>query len=145
MKVNEIMTGDAKAVRPENTLVEAAEVMRELDVGGVPVCDGRKLRGMLTDRDIAIRAVADGRDPRQTRVRDTMSDGIVHVFDDQDVEEAARLMAQHQIRRLPVIDHKKQLVGIVSLGDLSVHGSAEKSAEALRDVSEPSRPKPPIQ
>ncbi len=136
------MTGEAHVVHPDDTLVAAAGLMRELNVGGVPVCDGRRLTGMLTDRDIALRAVADGRDPRQTRVREAMSDGVVFVYDDQDVQDAARIMAQHQVRRLPVVSRDKQLVGMISLGDLSVHAGAQKSADVLRDVSTAS-PQPP--
>lgn len=140
MKVHDLMTPDARAVRPDDTLVDAACVMRDMNIGSVPVCDQRRLTGFLTDRDIAVRAVADGRDPKQTRVRDAMSEGIIYVFDD-DADAAARMMEQHQIRRLPVVDRQKQLVGVVSLGDLSVRGIGDRRAgETLRDVSEPSQP-----
>jgi CBS domain-containing protein len=137
MKVQDIMTANPRCVGPGDTLAQAAQVMRALDVGAVPVCHNGKLAGMLTDRDISVRAVADGRDPSRTTVRETMSEGIVYVFDDQDVSDAAHVMEQKQIRRLPVLDRDKRLVGIVSLGDIAVHASSSLGGEALRDVSEP--------
>jgi CBS domain-containing protein len=137
MKVQDIMTANPRCVGPGDTLAQAAQVMRALDVGAVPVCHNGKLAGMLTDRDISVRAVADGRDPSRTTVRETMSEGIVYVFDDQDVSDAAHIMEQKQIRRLPVLDRDKRLVGIVSLGDIAVQAGSSLGGEALRDVSEP--------
>src|SRR5688572_13508880 len=118
MKVHEIMTAHARCVAPDNTLVEAAGLMRHLDIGAVPVCDNDRLAGMVTDRDIAVRAVADGRDPNSTSVRDVMSQGIIYIFADQEVEEAVRLMEEKQVRRLPVLNREKRLVGIIALGDI---------------------------
>jgi CBS domain-containing protein len=116
--------------------------MKRLDVGSVPVCTGRKLVGMLTDRDIAVRAVAEGRDPKQTRAKDTMTPDVVYAYDDQSVEEVADMMAAHQIRRLPIINREKELVGIVALGDLAVDvQDSQMSSDVLEDVSEPARPK----
>jgi CBS domain-containing protein len=136
------MTRDVAVVRPDSTLQAAAEVMRKIDVGSVPVCTGRKLVGMLTDRDITIRAVAEGRDPRQCTVQDVMTPDVVYAYDDQDVEEVADTMSAHQIRRLPIINRDKELVGIVSLGDLAVDVNDDNvSSEVLEDVSEPARPK----
>jgi CBS domain-containing protein len=140
MKVHEIMTAHARCVGPDNTLVEAAGLMRELDVGALPVCDNDRLAGMVTDRDIALRAVADGRDPNTTAIRDVMSPGIVYVFGDQEVEEAVRVMEERQIRRLPVLNREKRLVGIVALGDIAISSNPAFSGMALRDVSEPSQP-----
>jgi CBS domain-containing protein len=112
--------------------------MRSLDAGSLPVCDHDRLAGMITDRDITVRAVADGRDPRTATVRDAMSEGINYCFEDDDVADAARLMRQKQIRRLVVLNHDKRLVGIVSLGDLAVETSDEHLAgETLERVSQP--------
>jgi CBS domain-containing protein len=140
MKIREIMTPDAQCVRPDETLVDAALLMRQLDVGVLPVCDGDDLVGMITDRDIAIRAVADSRHPATTMVREVMTPGTVTVFEDQDVNEAVHLMEEHQIRRAPVINHEDRLVGIVSLGDIAVDASAALSGEALKRVSQPAEP-----
>ena len=142
MKVHEIMTAHARCVGPENTLVEAAGLMREMDVGALPVCDNDRLAGMVTDRDITLRGVADGRDPNTTPIRDVMSPGIVYVFADQDVEDVARIMEQRQIRRVPVLSREKRLVGIVSLGDIAISSNPAFSGMALRDVSEPRDPTP---
>ena len=140
MKIREIMTPDAQCVRPEETLVDAALLMRQLDVGVLPVCDGDEVVGMLTDRDIAIRAVADARHPATTMVREVMSPGTIFVFDDQEVDEAVHTMEQHQIRRAPVLNRERGLVGIVSLGDIAVDASATLSGEALKCVSQPAEP-----
>lgn len=140
MKVHEIMTAHARTVAPDNTLVEAAGLMRELDVGALPVIDGGRLAGIVTDRDLVVRGIADGRDPNQTSVDHVFSSGAVHVFADQDVEEAARLMEEKQIRRLLVVDRTERLVGIVSLGDIAGASQPAFSGIALRDVSAPSNP-----
>jgi CBS domain-containing protein len=140
MKVHEIMTAHARCVGPENSLVEAAGLMRELDVGALPVCEEDRLAGMVTDRDLAIRGVAQGKDPNTTLVREVMSPGVVHVFADQPVEEVAQIMEQRQIRRVPVLSREKRLVGIVSLGDIAMSSNPAFSGMALRDVSEPANP-----
>src|SRR5437899_2669861 len=118
MKVNEVMSRGVECVRPEDTLQHAARKMRDLDVGSMPVCDNDRLAGMVTDRDLAVRAIAEGWDPKQKRVSDVLSEGIVYCFDDQDVEEAGRIMRERQIRRLVVLNRDKRMVGIVALGDL---------------------------
>src|SRR5688572_19963063 len=121
MFIREIMTRPVECVRPNDALQEAAGKMRDLNVGSLPVCgDEDRLVGMLTDRDLAVRAVAEGWDPTSKRVSDAMSEGIVFCFDDQDVEDAAQMVREHQIRRLVVLNRDKRLVGIVSLGDLAV-------------------------
>src|SRR5687768_3608505 len=114
-KVRDIMTAGAHCVAPNTKLTEAAKLMGELDVGALPVCDNDRLAGMVTDRDITVRAVAHGRDPNQTTVQDAMTGGIVFIYDDQDVEEAARLFEAKRIRRLPVLNREKRMIGIISL------------------------------
>jgi CBS domain-containing protein len=141
MQLKDIMTRQVEVTSPEATIQQAAEQMRRLDVGPLPVCDGDRLIGMLTDRDITVRAVAEGSDPTTTIVREAMTPEIVYGFEDQDVQEAARLMEQYQIRRLPILNRDKRLVGIVSLGDLAVGtGNPPLAGEVLEQVSEPTRP-----
>jgi CBS domain-containing protein len=117
--------------------------MKTLDVGPIPVCDGDRIQGMLTDRDITIRATAEGRDPNTTRVREVMTPDVVYCFEDQDVREAAHVMEERQIRRLIVLNRDKRLVGIVSLGDLATQTDDEELdsselSETLSGVSVPS-------
>ena len=138
MEVREIMTGSVRCVAPETTLQEAARQMRELDVGPLPVCDQDHLSGVLTDRDIVIRAVAEGRDPTTTAVSEIMTTRVTYCFADDDVDHCARVMKQKQIRRIMVLDREKRLVGIVSLGDLALEGhDRSRSATTLEAVSQP--------
>jgi CBS domain-containing protein len=133
-----MMTHDVQCVCPEASLKEAAELMKSWDCGGVPVCANDRLVGMITDRDIAIRAVAGGLDPNQTRVGACMTKGIVYCYQDEDVSEASRIMEEKQIRRLTVLNQQKRLVGIVSLGDIATRaGSKQLGGEILERVSEP--------
>ena len=111
--------------------------MSSLDVGALPVCDGDRLSGMITDRDITIRATADGRDPKTTPVKDCRSPEVVYCFEDQDVEDAQTLMEQKQIRRLPVLNRAKKLVGIIALADLATKAGAEKAGHAAEAISSP--------
>jgi CBS domain-containing protein len=142
MQLKDIMTHGVEVTSPEATLQEAAEKMRRLDVGPLPVCDGERLVGMLTDRDITVRTVAEGCDPTTTTVREAMTPEIVYCFEDQDIQEAARLMEQYQIRRLPILNRDKRLVGMVSLGDLAVSsGDQPLAGEVLEQVSDPSKPR----
>jgi CBS domain-containing protein len=136
------MTPNPECIPPDATLQEAARRMRDLDVGPLPVRgDDNRLAGMITDRDITVRAVAEGMDPRIATVREAMTEDIVFGFDDQDVDDAARVMEQKQIRRLVVLNRQKRLVGIVSLGDLAVDGGDRiKAGEILQEVSEPAIP-----
>src|SRR5262245_56067255 len=120
MKVFDVMTQGVECIRPEATLREAADKMKALDIGPLPVCENDRLVGMLTDRDITVRATAAGVPPGLGQVRDVMTPDIVYCFEDQDIVEAAQLMEQNQIRRLVVLNRDKRLVGIVSLGDLAV-------------------------
>jgi CBS domain-containing protein len=141
MQLREIMTKNVETARPDATLFEAAKIMQREDVGSVPVCDGTRIQGMLTDRDIAIRAVAEGRDPFTTLVRDVMTSEVVYGNEKQDVQEAAELMEREQIRRLLVLDDNKNLVGIVSLGDIATQaGSRKLSGETLEAISQPGSP-----
>lgn len=140
MKVHEIMTAHARGVSPENTLVEAAGLMRELDVGALPVCEGDRVTGMITDRDITVRAVADGRDPNATPVGEVMTPDATTILADQEVEQAARLMQQREVRRLPVLGRENRLVGIISLGDIAMSSNPAFSGTTLREVSEPHAP-----
>jgi CBS domain-containing protein len=133
------MTPGAECVRPSNSLQQAAQKMKTLDVGPLPVCgEHDRLVGMITDRDITVRAVAEACDPRTTTVKDVMTPDVVYCFDDQDMQEAAGLMKEHQIRRLVVLNRDKRLVGIVSLGDLAVETGDERLAgKTLEQVSLP--------
>src|SRR5262245_28049990 len=141
MRVKDVMTAGVECVHPGDTLHQAASRMRELNIGALPVCGNQdRLVGMITDRDIAVRAVADGCGPDETKVSDCMTPEIVYCFEDQDVSEAANLMEERQIRRVAVLNQNKRLVGIVSLGDLAVKGDGHLSCEALERVSEPAAP-----
>jgi CBS domain-containing protein len=138
MQVKEIMTKDVRCIAPETTLQDAACQMRDLDVGPLPICEKDRLTGILTDRDIVIRAVAEGRHPKETAVQEVMSRDVFYCFADQEVDEAARLMKEKQIRRLLVLDRDKRLVGIVSLGDLAVDAGDDRlSGSTLEAISEP--------
>jgi CBS domain-containing protein len=139
MQVKEFMTEDVEVVAPKASLQQAAERMRSLDVGSLPVCDGERLVGILTDRDLTIRAVADGRDPKTTSVEEAMTPGITYCFDDQASEEVERIMEENQIRRLPVLSRDKRLVGILSLGDLATRTDERRAGQTLGKISEPSR------
>jgi CBS domain-containing protein len=138
MKLNEIMTREVEVVHPDDSLQTAAQKMRYRDVGFLPVCDGDRLVGVLTDRDIALRATAEGVNPKTSLSREWITTPIVYCFDDQDVEEAAQLMREHQIRRLVILDRgNKRLVGVVSLGDLATNVEERQSGKVLQEVSEP--------
>jgi len=141
MKLRDIMTRDVEVLRPEASVLEAAQKMRSLDVGSIPVCNGKKVLGIITDRDITIRVTADGRDPRSSKVTEFMTPDITFAFEDQDVKEAAKIMQEEQIRRLIIVDRNKDLVGFVSLGDLAVEGDNERlSGKTLEEISEPAKP-----
>lgn len=137
MKISECMTRDPKVVRPDQPIREAAQFMLREDAGSMPVCDGDRLVGMITDRDIAVRAVADGRGP-DTAVREAMTDEILYCFDDDEIEDVAIKMSDEQVRRMPVISRgEKRLVGIVSIGDLSHSEQREAADVALDGVTDP--------
>ena len=139
MQVREIMTKDVKIVGPDDTIQRAANLMGEIDCGALPVGQNDRLVGVVTDRDITLRAVACGNAPNQCTVRDVMSPKIKYVFDDETLEDAAQKMSQLQVRRLPVLNREKRLVGIVSLGDLALKYDGRSTATALKGISNHSR------
>jgi CBS domain-containing protein len=136
MKVSEAMTANVRVTSPGQTIREAAQAMVDLDAGILPVGENDKLVGMITDRDIAVRGVAMGKGP-DTSVRDVMSSEVKYCFDDQEVDEVARNMADIQVRRLPVLDRNKRLVGILSLGDIANAGERAAEVKALSGISRP--------
>jgi CBS domain-containing protein len=141
MKLKDGMTPQVEVVSPQANLIEVAQKMKRLDVGVIPVCDGEKLRGMISDRDITIRAIAEGREPKSTRAEEVMSPQVIYCFEDQDISDAAEIMGQKQVRRLVVLNREKKLVGIVSLGDVAVKTREERlSGEILERISEPAHP-----
>jgi CBS domain-containing protein len=135
-QLRDVMTSDVKAVAPDATAQEAANFMLSADTGSIPVTDGERVIGMITDRDIAVRGVAEGRGPDCT-VRDLMSENIVCARDTDDVLAVAQRMSDAQVRRLPVVDADDRLVGMVSLGDLSREAQESAAATALEGVSQP--------
>jgi CBS domain-containing protein len=136
MKVSECMTADVETVTPDQPIREAAQFMLRADTGVLPVLEGQELAGMITDRDIAVRAVAEGRGP-DTPVRDAMSEDVLFVYDDQDIEDAAMLMSDSQVRRLAVKSRDgEQLVGIVSLADISRSDQGEAASVALGGITD---------
>ena len=136
IKVSEVMTRNVETVTPDQTAQEAAKFMLRAEAGSIPVQDGDRLVGMITDRDIAVRGVAEGRGP-DCSVRDLMTEGLVCAREDEDVGEVARRMSREQVRRMPVVDAEEKLVGIVSLGDLARETSTEAAEQALEGVSAP--------
>lgn len=140
MILRDIMTRDVEVIRPDSVIQEAAGKMKSFDVGSLPVCENRRLIGVVTDRDIAVRAVASGLDTRTAKVSEAMTPELIYCYEDEDVKEAAKLMERYQIRRLPILNREKQLVGIVALGDLAVEASDRMTGQVLEEVSEPSKP-----
>lgn len=136
MQVQEIMRADVHIADPNMTIREAARQMRAKDIGALPVGENDRLIGMVTDRDIVVRAIAEDRSPGDTRVREVMSEGICYCFEDDDVAQAANVMSKYQVRRLPVVDRSKRLVGFVALADLGRTGDAAAHG-ALKGISEP--------
>jgi CBS domain-containing protein len=135
--IQDVMTRDVTSVSPEDTVRRAAQLMKDLDIGALPVCDGPKLVGMLTDRDITIRSTAEGKAPEATRVGDVMSTEVLTCYATQSVEEVLAEMGDEQIRRVPVIDQQTHsLVGIVSLGDIATKDGATTD-KALGEISAP--------
>ena len=139
MQAGEVMTRDVVTVRPDAMIREAARMMDELNVGALPVCDGRRLVGIITDRDIVIRSTADGMRPDATPVHAVMTEEVCWCFEDDGVEKIEDVMAGRQIRRMPVVDRDKRLVGMITLGDLATD-RAPGAGDALRRISEPSEP-----
>jgi CBS domain-containing protein len=136
MRVSDAMTRDVRVASPDQTIREAAQMMAEIDAGALPVGEQDRLVGMITDRDIAVRAVACGKPP-DTRVREVMTDDIKYCFDDEEVEAVARNMGDIQVRRLPVVNRDKRLVGIVSIADVAASEEPEVVGDAVSGISEP--------
>jgi CBS domain-containing protein len=136
MQIRNVMSHDVQIIAPDQTLRDTAAIMRRLDAGVLPVGEKDKLVGMITDRDIAIRGIAEGKGP-DAKIRDVMSQEVKYCFEDEDVDHVAQNMAELQVRRLPVVNRDKRLVGIVSLGDLATQGSLPKTARALHGISQP--------
>jgi CBS domain-containing protein len=136
MKVSEVMTRDVRVANPEQSIREAAQLMAELDAGVLPVGADDRLVGMITDRDIAVRGVAKGKAP-DTPVREVMTADVKYCFDDEEVDHVARNMADIQVRRLPVVNRDKRLVGIIAIADLAANEDARVVGEAVSGISEP--------
>jgi CBS domain-containing protein len=145
MKLKEIMTSEVEVIHPNDTLQTAARKMHDRDIGFLPVCDGDRLIGVLTDRDLITRALAEGTESKAMLGRDLVTSPAIYCFDDQNVDEAAKLMHDNQIRRLVILNRDKRMVGVISLGDLAMNIDDKKSGDVLQSVSEPlsaSRPEP---
>jgi CBS domain-containing protein len=136
MRVSDTMTRDVQVASPDDTIAHAAEIMAAIDAGALPVGDKGRLIGMITDRDIVVRAVAAGKG-LDTKIKDVMSGAVKYCYEDQDLEDVARNMGDIRLRRLPVVDRDKRLVGIVSLGDVAATASKDAAGGALMGVSRP--------
>jgi len=136
VRVNECMTRDVTIANPQETICDAAKMMAECDAGVLPVGENDRLVGVITDRDIAVRAVAEGKGP-DVRIRDVMSGEVRYCFEDDDIDEVLANMGELQVRRLPVLNRDKRLVGIVSLSDLATNGASTKAGKALTDIARP--------
>ena len=136
MKVRDVMTADVRLASPERTIRQAAQLMADEDIGALPVGENDRLIGMITDRDIAVRAVAQGLGA-DTKIRDVMSQEVLYCFDDEELEDAAQNMSGIKVRRLPVLNREKRLVGIISLGDLSGWGDSSQVGNAIANISSP--------
>ncbi len=136
MKIADVMSRDVQIANPNDSIQSVAQKMAELDVGALPVCDGRRIQGMVTDRDIAVRGVAQGLE-NSAPISRIMTGNLEYVLASDDLDRAADKMADHQIRRLPVVDENKDLVGIISLGDLAQEHRAKIVGRTLEEISEP--------
>src|ERR1041385_6676915 len=134
--IRDVMTSDPSTVERNASIVDAARVMKQTDAGVVPVTENGRLTGMVTDRDIAIRVVAEGKDPQSTTVREVASTDLVTVDPQQDLDEALRLMAKHQVRRLPVVEEDGRLVGVVAQADVARYGDDTKTGQVVQEISE---------
>jgi CBS domain-containing protein len=142
-QISDIMTRDVRCVAPNDSMQRAAKTMEELDVGALPVWDGQNLIGMVTDRDITIRGVAEGK-AADSRVSEVMSTDVEYCFEDDQIDDVMEKMQGSQIRRVPVMDRQKRLIGMVSLGDLAIRAGAEEEVhDTLESVSQPSEPNRP--
>jgi CBS domain-containing protein len=136
-KVREVMTDRPRGVSADTPVGQAAELMESEDVGALPVLDGEHLAGMVTDRDIVIRAVAKGKDPRGMPVREVATKDVVSVRADEDLSEALRIMASHQVRRLPVVDDDNRLIGVLAQADIALEAKEKAVGEMVEGISRP--------
>ena len=134
--IREVMTANPSTIEADGFVVEAAKIMKQEDAGVVPVTGNGRLIGMVTDRDIAIRVVAEGKDPQSTSVREVASTDLVTIDPQQDLDEALRLMARHQVRRLPVIEEDGRLVGVVAQADVAREGDDTKTGQVVQEISQ---------
>jgi CBS domain-containing protein len=134
-KVHEVMTDRPRAVTPETTVSEAAQLMKQEDIGSLPILDGDQLAGMLTDRDIVVRAIAEGKDPKGMPVREIPSRDVVKVHADEDLSSALQLMASQQVRRLPVVDDDGRLVGVLAQADIALQAKEKDVGEMVEEIS----------
>ena len=134
--IREVMTPNPSTVEPDGNVVEAARIMKQEDAGVVPVTENGRLTGMVTDRDIAIRVVAEGKDPQSTTVREVASTDLVTIDPQQDLDEALRLMAKHKVRRLPVVEEDGRLVGVVAQADVAREGDETQTGQVVQEISE---------
>jgi CBS domain-containing protein len=135
-RIREVMTSNPSTIEPGENIVEAARIMKQEDAGVVPVTENGRLTGMVTDRDIAIRVVAEGKDPKSTTVREVASTDLVTVDPQQDLDEALRLMAQHKVRRLPVVEEDGRLVGVVAQADVAREGDDTQTGQVVEEISQ---------
>jgi CBS domain-containing protein len=135
-KIKELMTVRPRTVKTGDSVVEAAKLMKGEDAGIAPIVDGERLVGVVTDRDIAVRVVAEGRDPKETKVDEIASQNLITIDPHQSLDEALRLMAQHHVRRLPVVEEDGKLIGIVAQADVARHVEAERTGEVVAEISE---------
>src|SRR5437763_16965952 len=134
--IRKVMTANPSTIEPDKSIADAARIMKQEDAGVVPVTENGRLTGMVTDRDIAIRVVAEGKDPQSTTVREVASTDLITVDPQQDLDEALRLMAQHQVRRLPVVEEDGRLVGIVAQADVAREGDDAKTGQVVQEISD---------
>jgi CBS domain-containing protein len=135
-RIREVMTSNPSTIESDKSVADAARIMKQEDAGVVPVTENGRLTGMVTDRDIAIRVVAEGKDAQSTPVREVASKNLVTVDSQQDLDEALRLMAKHQVRRLPVVEEDGRLVGVVAQADVARHGDDAKTGQVVQEISE---------
>ncbi|MGZ3694091.1 MAG: CBS domain-containing protein [Bdellovibrionota bacterium] len=140
MKLRDIMTSQVEMISPDSSILEAAQKMDSFNVGALPVCDGIKIRGLITDRDITVKVTSKGLDPMQVRVVDVMNSPVIYSYDDLDATDAARLMEACQVRRLVIVNRQKKLVGMISLGDIAYRADPALSGDALQKIVAPKLP-----
>ena len=136
MAIRDLMTSNPATLEPSSTVADAAKVMASEDVGPVPIVEGERLVGMVTDRDLVVRVIAEGRDPNSTTLGEIASSDLVTIQPDTELEEATRLMSQHQVRRLPVVEEDGRLIGVVAQADVAQAGDDSQTGQLVQDISE---------